>query len=159
MIARAADAARMVQAVKQGALMRFMGREYSGWTSASDCRTLSYMTALALDSPAFVADSLAGVKVNARLGAGAAAQLEALRIKTGLGISEILRQSLAQYHASVMHANQPPPKSRLASLAGKHASSGPDAGSLSVNYKAVLAQGWADKHAPQARVPAKPKRK
>ncbi len=86
------------------------------------------------------------LKINARLSASAAAQLNALTRKTGLGISEIVRLSLAHYHETMMQANQPKAKSRIVSMAGKYGSQGPDAGTLSTRYKELYAQGIAAKY-------------
>lgn len=87
-----------------------------------------------------------GLKINARLSASAAEQLNALTRKTGLGISEIVRLSLAQYHETVMQTSKPRPKSKIAAMAGKYGSTGPDAGTLSTRYKELYADGIAAKY-------------
>jgi Ribbon-helix-helix protein, copG family len=104
------------------------------------------MTTLASSSPS---DSL---KINARLGANAAAQLNALTRKTGLGISEIVRLSLNHYHQAVMTDKIPP--SKIVAAAGKYASSGEDSGRLSTEYKRLFGEGIAKKYGLTAKAPA-----
>jgi hypothetical protein len=89
------------------------------------------------------ADSL---KINARLGAGSVAQLKALTRETGLGVSEIVRVSLAHYHAAVFQAKKPMPKSKIVAMAGKYASSGPDSGRLSADYKRIFGEILEEKY-------------
>lgn len=87
-----------------------------------------------------------GLKINARLGASAAAQLHALTRKTGLGISEIVRLSLAHYHETVMQTSKVMPKSKIVAMAGKYGSTGPDSGRLSTDYKRLFGEGIAKKY-------------
>jgi hypothetical protein len=93
-----------------------------------------------------------GLKINARLGANTAAQLNALTRKTGLGISEIVRLSLNHYHQAVMTDKIPP--SKIVAAAGKYASSGEDSGRLSTNYKRLFGEGIAKKYGLTAKAPA-----
>lgn len=88
---------------------------------------------------------LDGLKINARLGAGAAAQLRALTRKTGLGISEIVRLSLAHYHETVMQTNQPK-ATRIVSMTGKYGSAVPDADTLSSRSKEMFGDAVAAKY-------------
>ena len=85
-----------------------------------------------------------GLKINARLSASAAAQLSSLTKKTGLGISEIVRLSLNHYHQTVMAEKFPP--SKIVAMAGKYASTGPDSGRLSTDYKRLFGEGIAKKY-------------
>lgn len=85
-------------------------------------------------------------KINARLGAEAAAQLGALMRKTGLSMSEIVRASLAHYHEAVVLAGMPRATSRIATMAGRYESRGTDAGRLSSDYKQMLGEGLSAKH-------------
>jgi hypothetical protein len=103
------------------------------------------MNTATLSSPA---DSL---KINARLGANAAAQLHDLTRKTGLGISEIVRLSLNHYHQSVMTEKIPP--SKIVAAAGKYASSGKDSGRLSTEYKRIFGEAIAEKYGLTAKAP------
>jgi Ribbon-helix-helix protein, copG family len=86
------------------------------------------------------------LKINARLGAGSVAQLKALTRETGLGVSEIVRVSLAHYHEAVFQAKKPIPKSKIVAMAGKYASTGPDSGRLSTDYKRIFGEILEEKY-------------
>lgn len=92
------------------------------------------------------------LKINARLAGDAAAQLHQLVRKTGLSVSEIVRLSLAHYSQAIEASQKPKPKSRIAAMAGKYASSGEYSGQLSTRYKEIYAQDMAKKHERNSRV-------
>jgi hypothetical protein len=98
------------------------------------------MNTATLSSPA---DNL---KINARLGASSVAQLKALTRETGLGVSEIVRMSLAHYHETVFQAKKPVAKSKIVEMAGKYASSGTDSGRLSTEYKRIFGEILEEKY-------------
>lgn len=87
-----------------------------------------------------------GLKINARLGAGSVAHLKALTRETGLGVSEIVRASLAHYHEAVFQAKKPKVKSKIVEMVGKYASTGPDSGRLSTEYKRIFGEILEEKY-------------
>jgi hypothetical protein len=102
------------------------------------------------------------LKINARLGAGSVAQLKALTRETGLGVSEIVRVSLAHYHEAVFQAKKPIPKSKIVAMAGKYASTGPDSGRLSTDNKRIFGEILEEKYKARTsatRLSAAPSRK
>ncbi|NJM43637.1 MAG: ribbon-helix-helix protein, CopG family [Brachymonas sp.] len=99
----------------------------------------------------------APLKINARLAGDAAAQLHQLVRKTGLSVSEIVRLSLANYAQVIEASQKPKPKSRIAEMAGKYASTGEYSGQLSTRYKELFGDAIAKKYGLSAKVPQKTK--
>jgi len=83
------------------------------------------------------------MRVNARLDTATQEQLEYLMRATGQGVSEVVRESLARYHALVLQQRQP--ASRFLAMAGKWSSGHTDTAS---NVKAVVAE-YLDAKYPQ----------
>ena len=83
------------------------------------------------------------LKVNARFNATALAQLHSLTASTGLGISEVLRLSVASLHGQLL-GQKTPPASKIVAMAGKYSSAGD--GTLSSSYKDHSADAIASKH-------------
>jgi hypothetical protein len=87
------------------------------------------------------------MRVNARLDGEYQQQIEFLTHSTGLGVSDVLRASVAHYYAHVRGANKP----RLAHLKaaiGKHGSGRSD---ISANAKELFGEGLAAKRGSPAR--------
>jgi hypothetical protein len=91
-------------------------------------------------SPASATES----RINARLDAHATAQLQYLTATTGLGVSEVVRASLAHYYQA-QRAQQAPVLRHLAPLVGRYRSGRAD---TSARVKEVVAEHLARKVAP-----------
>ncbi len=96
------------------------------------CHTMAYM------SNTEVSD----VRINARLDAKAAAQLHYLTATTGLGVSEVVRASLAHYYQA-QRAVQTPALRHLKPLVGAFKTGSADASS---RVKQVVAEHLLAKH-------------
>lgn len=90
-------------------------------------------------------------RINARLDAHAAAQLDYLTATTGLGISEVVRASLAHYYQA-QRAQQTPALRHLLPLVGRYRSGRVD---TSAQVKQVVAQYIGAKHDAGAAKPAR----
>lgn len=83
-------------------------------------------------------------RINARLDAHAAAQLQYLTATTGLGVSEVVRASLAHYYQA-QRAQQAPALRHLLPLVGGFRSGRSD---TSARVKQVVAEHLEAKHGP-----------
>lgn len=90
-------------------------------------------------------------RINARLDAHAAAQLHYLTATTGLGISEVVRASLAHYYQA-QRAQQTPALRHLLPLVGRYRSGRTD---TSAQVKQVVARHLEAKRAAGASKPAR----
>lgn len=88
--------------------------------------------------------STADSRINARLDAHATAQLQYLTATTGLGVSEVVRISLAHYYEA-QRAQQAPVLRHLTQLVGRYRSGSSD---TSARVKQVVAEHLARKVAP-----------
>ncbi|MDR0634790.1 MAG: ribbon-helix-helix domain-containing protein [Azoarcus sp.] len=86
------------------------------------------------------APSFSDVRINARLSGADAAQFQELLERSGLSVSDLLRDALREYHASHMRPRRDP----LALLAGYiGAGEGPE--DLSAHYKNYLTEALENK--------------
>ena len=94
------------------------------------------------------------MRVNARLDEESREQIEYLTAATGMGVSQVLRESVALYYRQA-RASAGGAKHLLA-LAGKGSSGRSD---IASDVKRYLADGWAAKHGlPPAAAPARTSR-
>ncbi len=101
---------------------------------------MAYMNVARAKPPKVVAVS--DVRINARLDAQAAAQLDYLTTTTGMGVSEVVRTSLAQYYTA-QRARQAPALLHLTPLIGRFHSGHSNTSS---QVKKVVADYLVDKH-------------
>ncbi len=92
-------------------------------------------------------------RINARLDGKAAAQLHYLTATTGLGVSEVVRASLAHYYQA-QRAVQTPALRHLAPLVGAFRSGSADTSS---RVKEVMAEHLGAKHGISTRISARSK--
>jgi Ribbon-helix-helix protein, copG family len=81
------------------------------------------------------------MRINARLDEASQKQLEYLAQATGQSVSQVVRESLARYHAEVTARHRPPMK--FLAMVGQGSSGRTD---LATNYKQVIAESMAAKH-------------
>jgi Arc/MetJ-type ribon-helix-helix transcriptional regulator len=90
-------------------------------------------------------------RINVRVGDEALQQLDEMVSATGASVSEIVRASLSAEYARFRAEAARSKPSAIVANAGKFRSSGAGAGSLSTDYKKLLAQGFGTKRSHAAR--------